>query len=395
MSQAPAPTLSSTLISEPQQDPPVKRTKISSDQVGAFTSAAGHGRNAAPAQPQVAQLQIQQQNGLVGVFQQHHQQPLSQPSNIQVLQSGIVPLVASSQVAQSSSTKPATAPVAPSSGVAFTSSQVVMSASKPKAGPKPQEDHTLINCFTIEQIETHIESLCRGLQLSPQKLKAKCLEILRILQQHQHGWVFNSPVDPVELGLPDYFQVIKRPMDLGTIKKRLENGCYRSLEEFETDVILTFDNAMLYNPDGSVVSNMADEMKSKFVMDYKQLMRELNAEEEEKRKNGDACALCGSEKLLFEPPVFYCNGPCCPSTRIRRNSYYFVGGNNQYHWCHQCFGELPDSIMMPDATLKKQELTKKKNDEIHEESWVQCDKCERWIHQVCGLFNTRQNKDQR
>jgi hypothetical protein len=38
------------------------------------------------------------------------------------------------------------------------------------------KDHTLINCFSIEQIETHLESLNNGLQLPPLKLKQKCLE---------------------------------------------------------------------------------------------------------------------------------------------------------------------------------------------------------------------------
>ena len=87
----------------------------------------------------------------------------------------------------------------------------------------------------------------------------------------------------------------------------------------------------------------------------------------------------------------------CPSKRIRRNSYYYVGGNNQYHWCHLCFAELKESnpIELADMTIRKSTLSKKKNDEVHEESWVQCDKCERWIHQICALFNTRQNKDQR
>ena len=279
-------------------------------------------------------------------------------------------------------------------GISYSNGQVIM----PKlAGPKPQEDHTLINCFSIEQIETHIASLNKGLQLPPAKLKMKCLEVLKVLQSHPHGWVFNSPVDPVELGLPDYFEVIKRPMDLGTIKKKLENGCYHSLEEFEGHVHLTFDNAMLYNPDGSVVYNMAKEMKSKFVGDYENLIRQLNIEEDAKRKSGDSCLLCGCQQLLFEPAVFYCNGPNCPSKRIRRNSYYYYAANNQYHWCHQCYQELKDgqAIDLGDTTLKKEQLTKKKNDEVHEESWVQCDKCERWIHQICALFNTRQNKDQR
>ena len=264
-------------------------------------------------------------------------------------------------------------------------------------GPKPQEDHTLINCFSIEQIELHIASLNNGLQLSPANLKAKCGHVLKILQDHQHGWVFNSPVDPVELGLPDYFEVIKKPMDLGTIRKKLDNGVYTKLEEFEHHVHLVFYNAMMYNPEGSVVYNFAKEMKTKFEQDYEVLMQQVNAEEDVKRKKGEACLLCGCEKLLFEPPVFYCNGLNCPSKRIRRNSYYYVGGNNQYHWCHQCFQDLKDSkpIELGDISIKKEALVKKKNDEVHEESWVQCDRCERWVHQICALFNTRQNKDQR
>jgi hypothetical protein len=265
-------------------------------------------------------------------------------------------------------------------------------------GLKVQEDHTLINSFSIEQIEKHVASLNSGLHIPLVKLKAKAGEVLKTLQSHQHAWVFNSPVDPVELALPDYFQIIKRPMDLGTIKKRLENGCYHSIDDFKVDSVLTFDNAMLYNQEGSVVHNMAKEMKAVFMVEWEKMMKVLHQEEDEKRKNGEACSLCGCEKLLFEPPVFYCNGLNCPNPgkRIRRNSYFYVSANQQYHWCHQCWGELSEKpIEMADVTVKKHDLTKKKNDEVHEESWVQCDTCERWIHQICALFNTRQNKDQR
>ena len=73
-----------------------------------------------------------------------------------------------------------------------------------------------------------------------------------------------------------------------------------------------------------------------------------------------------------------------------------VAGNKKYHWCHQCYGDLKENqeLQMPDATFRKQDLLKKKNDEVREESWVHCDRCNRWIHQICGLFNTRKNQDQ-
>lgn len=285
-----------------------------------------------------------------------------------------------------------------SGGMALSNGKVLGGVnSAPNQGPRPQEDHTLINCFTLEEIETHIKSLDTGLILPVQKLKPKFGEILKGLQSHSHGWVFNSPVDPVELGLADYFEVIDKPMDLGTVRKQLDNGVYKTVPEAQGDVNLTFENAMVYNPEGSVVWNMAKELKDKFTKDYDNLLKQCELEEEEKRKNGDACSLCGCEKLLFEPPIFYCNGMNCRAKRIRRNSYYFVGGNNQYHWCQPCYDDLKEKkpIELADITLRKSQLDKKKNNEIPEESWVQCDRCERWVHQICALFNTRQNTDQR
>lgn len=263
------------------------------------------------------------------------------------------------------------------------------------AAPSGSVDHSLLNSFTVKQLETHLASLDRKTQLPPAKLKSKCIETLKGLQTHQHGWVFNSPVDPVELGLPDYFDIIKKPMDLGTVQKRLENGAFHCIEDFHTDVNLTFENAMTYNENGSVVYEMAQELKVQFAFDYKKLLAQLEEEDQQRRQNDRACTLCGCEKLLFEPPVYFCNGMNCQSQRIRRNSHFFIGGNNQYYWCSPCFNELDDKIPIElmDKSIMKGDLIKKKNDEVHEESWVQCDSCERWVHQICGLFNTRQNKE--
>lgn len=266
---------------------------------------------------------------------------------------------------------------------------------KPSTPSKSNVDRSLLKSFTVKELETHLASLNRQTQLPPAKLKSKCQEVLKGLQSHQHGWVFNIPVDPEDLGLPDYFDIIKKPMDLGTISKKLDSGAYHSIEDFAADTNLTFDNAMTYNEEGSVVYDMAKELKVKFEADYKKLMTQLKKEDLERRQNERACTLCGCEKLLFEPPVFFCNGMNCQSQRIRRNSHFYVGGNSQYFWCNQCYNELDDKvpIELVDMTIKKSDLVKKKNDEVHEESWVQCDACERWVHQICGLFNSRQNKE--
>lgn len=58
---------------------------------------------------------------------------------------------------------------------------------------------------------------------------------------------FLTPVDPVKLNIPDYFDIIKQPMDLGTIKRMLATSEIKSREEFVDKVRLVFDNAILYN----------------------------------------------------------------------------------------------------------------------------------------------------
>ena len=72
------------------------------------------------------------------------------------------------------------------------------------------------------------------------------------------------PVDPVALNIPDYFDVIKQPMDLGTIRKKLDTGMYNRTDQFESDVRLVFSNCYTYNPPESDVCRMARELETIF-----------------------------------------------------------------------------------------------------------------------------------
>nr|CAB3454408.1 unnamed protein product [Digitaria exilis] len=90
------------------------------------------------------------------------------------------------------------------------------------------------------------------------------------------GWLFHKPVDPVLYGIPDYFDVICNPMDLGTVKKKLTNKQYVTTSEFAADVRLTFSNAMQYNPPGNDVHAVAEQLNRIFDSEWRSLIRKWN-----------------------------------------------------------------------------------------------------------------------
>ncbi|XP_022753337.1 transcription factor GTE4-like isoform X2 [Durio zibethinus] len=108
------------------------------------------------------------------------------------------------------------------------------------------------------------------------KLFKSCSNLLGKLMKHKFGWVFNKPVDVKGLGLHDYYSIVKHPMDLGTVKTRLNKNWYKSPMEFAEDVRLTFSNAMLYNPKGQDVYSMADTLSGIFAENWAAIESEYN-----------------------------------------------------------------------------------------------------------------------
>ncbi len=58
--------------------------------------------------------------------------------------------------------------------------------------------------------------------------------------------------------------VVKNPMDLMTVHKRISSGLYDSPSLFERDMLLIWKNAMLYNPAGHFVHTAARNMMKDF-----------------------------------------------------------------------------------------------------------------------------------
>ena len=111
----------------------------------------------------------------------------------------------------------------------------------------------------------------------------RCGQILTKLMKHKFGWVFNKPVDAAGLGLHDYYKIVKQPMDLGSVKSKLERKVYLSPLDFASDVRLTFNNAMLYNPKGQDVYYMSEQLLSLFDEMFNPAYRKFENEIEEAR----------------------------------------------------------------------------------------------------------------
>lgn len=95
--------------------------------------------------------------------------------------------------------------------------------------------------------------------------------VMKAMWKHQFAWPFHVPVDPTKLGLPDYFNIIKNPMDLGTIKKKLESNYYYSAKECISDFNLMFTNCYVYNKPGEDVVLMAQALEKLFLTKVAQM----------------------------------------------------------------------------------------------------------------------------
>lgn len=103
----------------------------------------------------------------------------------------------------------------------------------------------------------------------------QCQTVLKKVMTQKHSWIFNVPVDVKGLGLHDYLTIIKKPMDLGTIKQRLSASLYQHPDEFQADVHLVWSNAMTYNPPGHDVYVMAMGLKKLFDEAYCKIQLKL------------------------------------------------------------------------------------------------------------------------
>lgn len=210
---------------------------------------------------------------------------------------------------------------------------------------------------------------------SPDELRQALMPTLeKLYRQDPESIPFRDPVDPHKLGIPDYFDIIKKPMDLATIRRKIDTGQYKDPWEYVDDVWLMFDNAWLYNRKTSRVYRCCTKLSEVFEQEIDPVMQSLG--------------YCCGRKYTFNPQVLCCYGKQLCS--IPRDAKYF--SYHRYTYCLKCFNDIPgdtvslgDDPTQPPTVIRKEQFTELKNDALDLEPFVDCHECGRKLHQICVL----------
>ena len=94
--------------------------------------------------------------------------------------------------------------------------------------------------------------------------KKKLEKVFDTIEKDVQAYEFLNPVDYIALKIFDYPKIITHPMDLGTVKKNLLNGDYKTMQDFMSDINLIWENCRTYNIPGSDIVKMANHCDKRF-----------------------------------------------------------------------------------------------------------------------------------
>jgi histone acetyltransferase len=97
----------------------------------------------------------------------------------------------------------------------------------------------------------------------------QCRNIINKIKSNKNSWPFLKPVDSKEV--PDYYEVIKDPMDIQTLEAHLEKGDYKQKAQFVKDVKKIFTNAKSYNKPFTIYHKYAKDIETMIEDDLKSL----------------------------------------------------------------------------------------------------------------------------
>ncbi|XP_074643538.1 SWI/SNF-related matrix-associated actin-dependent regulator of chromatin subfamily A member 2-like [Tubulanus polymorphus] len=92
---------------------------------------------------------------------------------------------------------------------------------------------------------------------------------------------------PSRKDLPDYYEIIKKPVDFKKIHTRIKEHRYRSIDDLEKDILLLCKNAQQYNEDGSLIYEDSIVLQSVLINARERLEKEMYQESPEDNSNSE------------------------------------------------------------------------------------------------------------
>lgn len=93
--------------------------------------------------------------------------------------------------------------------------------------------------------------------------KTKISSVIDTIMKDPRSYDFRIPVDWKAIGLFDYPEIIKKPMDLGTVESNLKNGKYDNVGQCIDDLCLIWKNCQTYNVEGSDIWKLSSQLEKK------------------------------------------------------------------------------------------------------------------------------------
>ncbi|KAJ5949235.1 hypothetical protein N7454_000819 [Penicillium verhagenii] len=143
-------------------------------------------------------------------------------------------------------------------------------AIKLQEAPKPAAENT--------------RSIQSGVTKLQHKFLMKCVSSLKRMHDSRF---YREPVDPAKLNIPNYTQVITRPMDLSTIESKLKENLYTSPQAFEEDFALMVNNSMTFNGPDHLVTMEGVKLKKTLDKQMLSLPKADEVEEKKPKKSSD------------------------------------------------------------------------------------------------------------
>ena len=187
-------------------------------------------------------------------------------------------------------------------------------------------------------------------------------------------------------------------VDLNLIKVKLDTRYYKSVDEIISDIKQVCSKYESKSSTGSRV----DQVEAVAAAFVKKVLQKHAKEMGDKRRTRvhccldpsicSECPLCKRACIAYESIKLSCAGPSC-SRVIKRNEQYYTyesddstKSDDNFCYCKACYNKnKSEEMKVGELVILKSQMTRKKNDEVFSEPWVQCGGCEKWCHQVCAL----------